>query len=1149
MGKYRNSREVPVLRASSKNASGISEFRKDQLNQAIESGDAVYGPSYIGSNLVKTASEESTSSSFPVTNRGEWRPGDGVSSGVKNTTSFAKTGDSKLSVGAVAHGREFSKISKTASAFGGSGSSAGSNVERLSPEVYSPLFTMANLNLPRDRITVNAWIRNFFDLHPIVRNAITLHATYPISKLNLKCHDRRVLQFFEDMIEEMNLITSLGEIALEYWKIGEASLPDSLVTMKDGSVKKIQDVEVGDFVLTHTGNFCKVVRVNSRDWDGEYSEIYNNHNSLKLQLTGEHPVYYKDQDHLGEGFGWVETKNLKENGFISVFGNKTNTVAKIIKIEKKNYRGLVYDLSVEKDHSYVLNDVVVHNCFPYAELDETAGKWSKIIVQNPDYIIVKKSILSADPIIMLRPDATLQRLVSSSNPADVQLRRQIPEKILYHVKNGQNIPLDNFNVSHLKMSSSPYEIRGSSIIVSIFKDACLYDKLRECYSIDTEILTDGGFKYYDDVSKDDKIATFNPNTEQLEYCNFLERIKYNYEGEMYNFIGDKIDICVTPNHRMWLSQSKAHGGGHYDFDFIEANKVKPGYFYKARGVAKYIGEEKEFVEFCGKKVDIELYLKTLGYLIAEGNIHHNEEKYNYFVSLCQSLKSESHDNMKDIFYKFGDAIGEHVGEQIKTNRDGFSKINNCEMSNWRISRKYLSKYFAEEIGTNSSEKRIPGWVKKLSSRLLGILLNSLLEGDGSVIKSKFNNGATAYKYNTISKQLADDVQEIAFKCGFAPHLMLVKNGQGKEYYIVTWSDSNFGRFPSIYLNAKKGNNRGGTLDKIQYNDDVFCFTVPNGLFVTRRDGKITIQGNCKFAQADGMVNPITIVKVGGATDGDYRATQEDIEFFRQMLEEAQYDKDFKLVTHAGITIERVGSQSAVLDIAPDLDLIIKNMYVGLMVPSAIIEGEGATYQNASIGLEVLRQRYFNFRAIMSKWLVKKIFAPIAEIQEFYEYKNGEKKLIVPEVEWNQMNLYDLQDYIGNITGLVSAKQASLQTLYRSLGLNYEEERVRMRQETIHDAIRRREEEALGKMTLSELRGLDPEKEIMEPVDDTDRSVQELPPEADAGGAPGGGGMPGGLPELAPPPMADLGSPSEPSGPGGPGGPPSGPGGPEAPPGP
>jgi hypothetical protein len=64
--------------------------------------------------------------------------------------------------------------------------------------------------------------RNFFDLHPLVRNAITLHATYPISKINIKCPDKKVEQEFEDMIEEMDLLGALGDISLEYWKLGEA---------------------------------------------------------------------------------------------------------------------------------------------------------------------------------------------------------------------------------------------------------------------------------------------------------------------------------------------------------------------------------------------------------------------------------------------------------------------------------------------------------------------------------------------------------------------------------------------------------------------------------------------------------------------------------------------------------------------------------------------------------------------------------------------------------------------------------------------------------------------------------------------------------------------------------------------------------------
>jgi hypothetical protein len=284
----------------------------------------------------------------------------------------------------------------------------------------------------------------------------------------------------------------------------------------------------------------------------------------------------------------------------------------------------------------------------------------------------------------------------------------------------------------------------------------------------------------------------------------------------------------------------------------------------------------------------------------------------------------------------------------------------------------------------------------------------------------------------------------------------------------------------------------------------------------------------KFAQADGMVNPVTLIKVGGNTEGEYRATQEDIEYFRQMFEEAQYDKDFKLITHAGVTVERVGVSGQVLDIAADFEFIAKNIYTGLMVPPSVVDTESAVYASASIGLEVLRQRYFNFRNMIARWLTNKVFAPISEIQEFYEYKDKEKKLVVPEIEWNQMNLYDLQDYIGNITGIVSAGQASVQTLYKSLGLSYEDEKIKMRQEMIDKAIKMREEQALSTMTLTELSTLDPEKPIMEPIDSKERgAAAEVPAEAGMpAGVPGGeaGGLPGGLPELAPPPGGEIGGP-------------------------
>jgi hypothetical protein len=648
-----------ALRTSPKLVQSLSPVRRAALQEEVEYGLVRESEQFGGSILRRGITEPPPADSDKGVNRGTWMPGHRAVSG-----GGRKGGGSSHPL--IAHSPSFRKTAAAISTGGGGlGTSAGAPVERLAPEVYSPLFTMANLNLPRDRITVNAWCRNFFDLHPLVRNAITLHATYPISKLSIKCPDKKVEQEFEDMIEEMDLLGALGDISLEYWKLGEA--------------------------------------------------------------------------------------------------------------------------------------------FPFAELDENQLKWRRIIVQNPDYIHVKKMVVASEPVISLRPDAVLQRLVMSNNPADVQLRKQIPQHIIYHVRRGENIPLDNFNVSHLKMLSSPYDVRGTSLVVSAFKDLMLYDKLREA----------------------------------------------------------------------------------------------------------------------------------------------------------------------------------------------------------------------------------------------------------------------------------------------------------------------------------------------------------------------------KFAQADGLVNPITLVKIGGAGEGEYHPDPEQLEHWRQIIEEAQYDKDFKIITHAAVAIERVGASGAVLDIGQDMDLIIKNILWGLMTPQAVIDTDGGVYASASIGLEVLRQRYFNFRNMLSKWLMNKIFAPISDLRGYYRAEGGYKKLIVPEIEWNQMNLYDLQDYISNISSLVTAKQVSLQTLYRSLGLNYEDERRKMRHESVNDAIKQREEQALMGMNLIELRSLDPEREITESTQEASaagpmpsggpggmEAGMGMPPGAPLGAPPGGGGgggLPGGLPELAPPPGEALAGPggagapapgalTPPLGPGGPGGPPGGPGG-------
>lgn len=494
---------------------------------------------------------------------------------------------------------------------GGYGYGGAGGTLKQAPEVYSPLWLNSNMSLPRDRATINSWCRSFFALNPFVHNAINLHSTYPISKLNIKCQNKDIEKFFNDMIEEIDLMNICVQIAQEYWLLGEA--------------------------------------------------------------------------------------------------------------------------------------------FVFAELDEHQGKWARLLIQNPDHMIVQRSVVASEPVISLRPDENLKRIIFSNKPADIEQRKQLNSHIIDSVRRGGNIPLHNYNVSFLARRISPYETRGTGLPVCIFRQLMLFDQMRES----------------------------------------------------------------------------------------------------------------------------------------------------------------------------------------------------------------------------------------------------------------------------------------------------------------------------------------------------------------------------KYAQAENMINPLTLVKIG--TDGveGLHPTAADIEAWRDVFTAAQSDKDFKIFTHPGVSVERVGYGQGIYDISGDITQLIKEIYVGLQVPQVLMDGGAdTTYANGGVALDVLRQRYMQFRNMLSAWLKRKIFAPISKIQGFYDMKDGQKHLIIPDIDWNHMSLFDAGDYIANMvtltTGEGTQKRASLHTLYRSMGLEYEDEMRKMRQENIQSAIFKKEQAALEAMPLNELRSLDDDSEISMPVGQD----VPVPGEAPPGGLPGldmsappGGGMP------------------------------------------
>lgn len=187
--------------------------------------------------------------------------------------------------------------------------------------------------------------------------------------------------------------------------------PDTLITMHNGIKQRIDEINIGDWIIDKNGNKGQVEDVIINDFEGDIFEIKIRTIKKKLIITGNHNVFVikKNNAHCinkGEKIKFCQQngskyckrysncngKNIKEikckveeleigDFFLSpilkenkLFNNVSrwnsnrrffwnNYIAlDIQKIEKKYYKGKVYNLTIATEHSYIANDVAVSNC-------------------------------------------------------------------------------------------------------------------------------------------------------------------------------------------------------------------------------------------------------------------------------------------------------------------------------------------------------------------------------------------------------------------------------------------------------------------------------------------------------------------------------------------------------------------------------------------------------------------------------------------------------------------------------------------------------------------------------------------------------------------------------------------------------------------
>lgn len=107
--------------------------------------------------------------------------------------------------------------------------------------------------------------------------------------------------------------------------------PDTRVLMADGTLKVIQDINVGEEVVSHTGSIRKVVHKFERHYEGDIKQIYVGHRQTPITVTPDHKFYVLDRKNCAHCEKEFNVSNRPSSNKQRLNRKYCNTCSKLLK--------------------------------------------------------------------------------------------------------------------------------------------------------------------------------------------------------------------------------------------------------------------------------------------------------------------------------------------------------------------------------------------------------------------------------------------------------------------------------------------------------------------------------------------------------------------------------------------------------------------------------------------------------------------------------------------------------------------------------------------------------------------------------------------------------------------------------------------------
>lgn len=337
----------------------------------------------------------------------------------------------------------------------------------------------------------------------------------------------------------------------------------------------------------------------------------------------------------------------------------------------------------------------------------------------------------------------------------------------------------------------------------------------ECFDKDTQVLTNSGFKYFRDLTEEDLVAQYEMSDKSVTFVKPTEYITKPFKGKMHHYLGKTIDLMVTPEHEIIVENPHSHN--------IRKAKSCEGiwgrnYFTPAAG---YKTGDKEFTTLDRLLIAIQ----ADGSLFGTTPTGKGSNRLDFSFSFKKERKIERVISfLEELGIEYKTSRISRGQTRINASLKGF--INAADLDKIKTF-KYIN---LEDIDAN--------WGKQF--------LEELKLWDGSA-----KNGTKSFIYYNSREEAINKVIEICALSGYrtckginrtAEQSLKVTNPQGNP---VRKSSKTCWALTITPLDKTCYPRRS----EVEYDDYVYCVTVPSGCIIVRRNKGVVVSGNCRHSEA------------------------------------------------------------------------------------------------------------------------------------------------------------------------------------------------------------------------------------------------------------------------------------------------------------